>query len=62
MIMEKNNRANFRALNEMNKTALHYASSKRNRDFGWNTEVSHVVSYKEVAKQFRSKEYDSDDS
>ena len=60
-MMEKN-RANFRALNEMNKTALHYASKKRNRAFGWSKEISHVVSYQEVAKQCRKEEYDSDDS
>ena len=44
MLMLKN-RANIKAVNKMNKTALYYASQKRTKDFGWQQEVCNVIDY-----------------
>ena len=54
------NTVNIRSLNDMNKTALYYASSKRNRKFGWNEEVSSVVDYKQLSKLDRTMKKDKD--
>ena len=45
MKMEEN-RANIRSLNDMNKTALYYASHARKKLFGWQPEVGNVLDYK----------------
>ena len=52
MMLDKNT-AEIGLLNDMNKTALYYASTKRNKNFGWNKQISNLVSYDEVAKSSR---------
>ena len=52
MILDRNT-AIIGQLNDMNKTALYYASTKRNQNFGWNNQISNVVCYDEVAKSSR---------
>ena len=54
------NTVNIRSLNDMNKTALYYASSNRNRKFGWNEEVSSVVDYTQLSKLDRTMKKDKD--
>ena len=44
LLLEKN-RANIRSLNDMNKTALYYASHARKSKFGWQQEVGNVLNY-----------------
>ena len=44
MLMTKNT-ANIKIINDMNKTALYYASKARKERFGWNSEVGNVLSY-----------------
>ena len=48
--MYDKNTANIRCLNDMNKTALYYASQKRKKDFGWNAEIGNVVNYDMITK------------
>ena len=48
MLMTKNT-ANIKTLNDMNKTALYYASKARKERFGWNSEVGNVLSYDQIA-------------
>lgn len=48
MLMTKNT-ANIKTLNDMNKTALYYASKARKKRFGWNSEVGNVLSYDQIA-------------
>lgn len=43
------NTANIRALNDMNKSALYYASQARKRKCGWQQEVGNVLSYEQLA-------------
>ena len=43
------NTANIKTLNDMNKTALYYASKARKERFGWNSEVGNVLSYEQIA-------------
>ena len=44
MLMDDDkNRANIRALNAMNKTALYYATEARKKAYGWNRETSHTI-------------------
>jgi len=47
MLMTENT-ANIRSLNDMNKTALYYATLARKRAFGWNEEVGNVLSYTDI--------------
>ena len=54
------NTVNIRSLNDMKKTALYYASSKRNLKFGWNEEVSSVVDYTQLSKLDRTMKKDKD--
>ena len=42
------NRANIRMLNNMNKTALYYASKNRKKKFGWNQEIGNIMDYDKI--------------
>ncbi len=37
-------------LNEMNKTALYYASRERKLKFGWQGEVGNIMDYKKIVE------------
>ena len=47
MLYDKN-RANIRMLNNMNKTALYYASQNRKKKFGWNQEIGNIMDYDKI--------------
>ena len=49
LLLERN-RANIRSLNDMNKTALYYASHARKKDFGWQQEVGNVLNYTQLTQ------------
>ena len=48
MLMTKNT-ANIKMLNDMNKTALYYASKSRKRRIGWQGEVGNILNYDQMA-------------
>ena len=49
MLMTKNT-ANIRTLNDMNKTALYYASKERKKKLGWQQEVGNVLNYEQLTQ------------
>lgn len=49
MLMEKN-RASLKVLNNMNKTAVYYASKPRTKVFGWQHNVVNMVDYQQITQ------------
>ena len=47
-MLARKNTANVKALNDMNKTALYYASNKRTKAFGWQHDISNVMNYDQI--------------
>lgn len=49
MLMTRNT-ANINCLNEMNKTALYYATQARKKAFGWESSVGNIMDYQKMAR------------
>ena len=42
------NRTNLKLLNDMNKTALYYASKNRQDRFGWQNDITNIMKYEHM--------------
>ena len=47
-MMYNKNQANIKMLNNMNKTALYYATKERRQKFGWQNQVGNIMDYQRI--------------